>query len=87
MAEMEYYIIFPNVDNGIKLNELLKVAEIDVTITPTPREATNCCGISLLINNKNDLPVVRECIAKNQIEIINIFEMYSKKDPKRDKFC
>lgn len=87
MAEVEYYIIFPNVDNGLKLNELLKAAGIAITITPTPREATKCCGISLLVNNKNDLPAVRECIAKNQIEIINIFEMVSKKDPKRDKFC
>ena len=87
MAEMEYYIIFPNVDNGIKLNELLKASKISVTITPTPREATKCCGISILIKNSSDLPAVRECIEQNNIEIIDIFELAVKRDPKRDKFC
>lgn len=87
MVELEYYIIFQNVDNGLKLNELLKTLKIAVTITPTPREATKCCGISLLIKNKDELPAVRDCIDKNKIEIIEIFEMATKKDPKRDRFC
>jgi len=87
MSKIEYYVIFPNVENGLKLNELLKSEKISVTIAPTPREATKCCGISLLIKNKDDLPKVHECINKNGIEIINIFEMVSNRDPKRDKFC
>ncbi len=87
MAEMEYYVIFKNVDNGLKLNEILKSQKISVTIAPTPREATKCCGISLLIKNKLDIPKVKECIENNQIEIIDIFEMESKRNPRRDKFC
>ncbi|MDF2678382.1 MAG: hypothetical protein K0Q97_2734 [Bacillota bacterium] len=87
MAEMEYYVIFQNVDNGLKLNEILKSQKISVTIAPTPREATKCCGISLLIKNKSDIPKVKECIEHNQIEIIDIFEMESKRNPRRDKFC
>lgn len=87
MKKMEYYIIFPDVENGLKLNELLKADKINVTITPTPREASKCCGISLLINSESDLPLVRDCIAKNKIEIIDVFEMTTKKDSKRDKFC
>lgn len=84
---MEHYIIFPDVDNGLKLYKLLKDSKISVTITPTPREASKCCGISILINNESDIPAVRTCIEENNIEIISIFEMVSKKDPKRDKFC
>lgn len=87
MEKIEYYIIFPDVDNGLKLNELLKAEKINVTITPTPREATKCCGISLLIKDEIDLPLIRECIAKNQIEIIDIFKMTTKRDSRRDKFC
>lgn len=87
MEQTEYYILFPNVDNGIKLNELLKAEKISVTITPTPREASKCCGISILINNKDDLHRIKECIAANHVEIIDIFEIAAKRDPKRDKFC
>lgn len=87
MEMTEYYIIFPDVDNGVKLNELLKSLKISATIAPTPREASKCCGISLLIKNKDDLPAIRECIEKNRIDIIDIYELTSKKNPKRDKFC
>lgn len=87
MAETEYYIIFPNVENGLKLNELLKARKISVTIAPAPREATKCCGISLLIKDKNDIPAVKECIADNNIDILDIFETVNKKDPMRNKFC
>ncbi|HNZ83553.1 MAG TPA: DUF3343 domain-containing protein [Sedimentibacter sp.] len=84
---MEYYILFNDVDSGLKLYNLLKSAKIKVTISPTPREASKCCGISLLIKNKDDLPSIRECIENNNIEIKDIFQMESKRDPKRDKFC
>ncbi|MEL7647345.1 MAG: DUF3343 domain-containing protein [Sedimentibacter sp.] len=87
MTEKEYYIIFPNVENGLRLNELLKAEKISVTIAPTPREATKCCGISLLIKNVNDIPIIKKCIADNKIDIINIFETVNKKDPMRNKFC
>lgn len=87
MTEKEYYIIFPNVENGLRLNELLKAEKISVTIAPTPREATKCCGISLLIKNENDIPIIKKCIADNKIDILNIFETVNKKDPMRNKFC
>lgn len=87
MSKIEYYVIFPNVENGLKLNELLKSKKIPVTIAPTPREATKCCGISLLIKNKDDLSKVHECINENNIEIIDIFETVCNRDPKRDRFC
>ncbi len=87
MAEMEYYIIFSNVENGLRLNELLKSEKISVTIAPTPREATKCCGISLLIKNKNDIPVVKKIVDDNNIEILDIFETENKRNPMRNKFC
>lgn len=87
MAEMEYYVIFPNVENGLRLNELLKAEKISVTIAPTPRAATKCCGISLLIKNKNDIPVVKKIVDDNGIEILDIFETENKRDPMRNRFC
>ncbi len=87
MAEMEYYVIFPNVENGLRLNELLKAEKISVTIAPTPREATKCCGISLLIKNKNDISAVKKIIDDNNVKVLDIFETVNKRDPMRNKFC
>lgn len=84
---MVYYVLFNDVENGMKLYKLLKAAEIAVTIAPTPREASKCCGISLLFKNKEDIPSIQECIANNNIEINKIFEMESKINSKRDRFC
>jgi hypothetical protein len=42
-----YYILFPNVTEGLKLEKLLKTEEIRYTIVPTPRELSKCCGISI----------------------------------------
>lgn len=87
MAETEYYVIFPNVENGLKLNEFLKADNIFATIAPTPREATKCCGISLLIRDKEDIPKIKKCIADNDIEILDIFETINKRDPMKNRFC
>lgn len=84
---MNYYVLFNDVDNGMKLYNLLKMAKISVTIAPTPREASKCCGISLLFKNKDDIPFIKECIAENNININKFFEMESNINPRRDKFC
>lgn len=44
-----YYILFPNHNEGLRAHKLLKAAGVKCTISPTPREASTSCGISLLI--------------------------------------
>ena len=50
----QYYILFKNHDNGMRLYNSLKSKNIKATIAPTPRVASKSCGISLLIN-KDDI--------------------------------
>ena len=50
----QYYILFKNHDNGMRLYNSLKSKNIKCTIAPTPRVASKSCGISLLIN-KDDI--------------------------------
>ncbi len=47
MEANNYYILFPNVTEGLKLEKLLKAEGIGYTIVPTPRELSKCCGISI----------------------------------------
>ena len=54
MQKIQHYVLFPNHDNGMRLYGILKEAGIKATIAPTPRAASKCCGISLLVR-KDDL--------------------------------
>lgn len=47
MDGFNYYILFPNVTEGLKLEKLLKEIGVRYTIVPTPRELSKCCGISI----------------------------------------
>ena len=52
MSQTQYYVLFPNHDNGMRLYHELKSLGIKATIAPTPRSASKCCGISLLIQKQ-----------------------------------
>jgi hypothetical protein len=47
VEKQNYYILFPNVTEGLRLEKLLKAEDIRYTIVPTPRELSKCCGISI----------------------------------------
>jgi len=48
VEELNYYILFPNVTEGLKLEKHLKEESIRYTIVPTPRELSKCCGICIM---------------------------------------
>ena len=49
MKEVQHYVLFPNHDNGMRLYKKLKEEGVGAVIAPTPRSASKCCGISLLV--------------------------------------
>lgn len=67
----QYYILFPNQTNGIKLNEILRREGFKVMIAPTPRELSASCGISILIKGE-DADAIRMIIEREGIEISGI---------------
>lgn len=87
MAEMQYYVLFPNHENGMKLYSILKENGIRTQISPTPRAASKCCGISLLVREKEKLDDIRKCIQENEIEIIDIVALEKDVNRIRDKYC
>lgn len=78
--------MFPNHDNGMRLYRELKTLGVRAIIAPTPRVASKCCGISLLVEEK-DLDVIKECIREHEIDILSIAEIERDINPKRDKYC
>ncbi|HWR60964.1 MAG TPA: DUF3343 domain-containing protein [Clostridia bacterium] len=57
MDGFNYYILFPNVTEGLKLEKLLKEDGIRYTIVPTPRELSKCCGISIKYEYEDESPI------------------------------
>ncbi len=86
MHKTEHYVLFPNHDNGMRLYRELKTLGVRAIIAPTPRAASKCCGISLLVEEK-DLDVIKECIREHEIDILSIAEIERDINPKRDKYC
>lgn len=86
MEKVQYYILFHNHDSGMRLYNSLKNRNIKSTIAPTPRVASKCCGISLLIN-KEDIDEIEKCINEESLDIIQITEIKTNINSKRDKYC
>ena len=59
MGEESFYILFPNVTEGLKLEKLLKENAVKYTIVPTPRELSKSCGISIMYEFGDDSLIKR----------------------------
>lgn len=84
--EKQYYVLFPNHDNGMRLHRELKKLGVRAVIAPTPRVASKCCGISLLIQ-KEDIETTEACVKSCGIDILKIVEIERDVNPNRDKYC
>jgi len=86
MEQYQDYVLFPNHDNGIHLYQELKKLGVRAQIAPTPRAASKCCGISLMIRSE-DIEIVKKCINDRHIEILDIVRLKKNIDPARDRYC
>ena len=86
MQKIQHYVLFPNHDNAMRLYNELKKAGVRAVIAPTPRSLSKCCGVSLMVEEK-DLDTIRACIDVHQIEIWEIAAIEIDLNPKRDRYC
>lgn len=86
MQKIQHYVLFPNHDNAMRLYRELKKLGVWAVIAPTPRSASKCCGVSLMIREE-EIGRISECIKENQIEILKIAAVEKDVNPRRDKYC
>ena len=86
MQQLQHYVLFPNHDNGMRLYKELKALGVRAVISPTPRTSSNCCGISLLVEEE-DLDTIQSCAKDRGIEILKIAAVERDLNPKRDRYC
>ncbi len=86
MEKIQHYALFPNHDNGMRLYNELKKLGVWAVIAPTPRSASKCCGISLMIKEE-DIETVQDCVSEHGIEILKIAAVEKDLNPHRDRYC
>ena len=86
MQQLQHYVLFPNHDNGMRLYKELKALGGRAVISPTPRTASKCCGISLMVEEE-DLDTIQSCAKDRGIEILKIAAVERDLNPKRDRYC
>lgn len=68
------YILFPNYSQGLKLESCLKADKIKYVISPTPRQLSSSCGISIMYNKKDEEDI-KTIIKDNSIEITGLYTL------------
>ena len=86
MSKIQNYVLFPNHDNAMRLYRELKKNGMKAAISPTPRSASVCCGVSLMVEEE-DLEKIRQIAAEKEIEIVKIAAVERDYNPTRGRYC
>lgn len=68
------YILFKSYNQGLALESFLKKSKIKYTISPTPRQLSVCCGMSIMYQ-KNDEELIKKIIEDNNIEVLGFYTL------------
>ena len=74
MSEIRYYILFNNYTDGLKLESKLKDNKIKYVISPTPRQLSSCCGISIMYNKEDEMKI-RKIIDKDNLSTKGFYSL------------
>ena len=86
MIAVQHYVLFPNHDNAMRLYKELRTLGVSAKIAPTPRAASVCCGVSLMVQEE-DIERINKCVQECSIEITGIVQVEKDTNPKRDRYC
>ncbi len=88
MADVRWYILFDNYEQGLALHELLDTHGLPNRIAPAPRclKEAAACGMSLMIG-ADEIDAVRACIGAHCGEYRAILPLKDQLRPRRDRYC
>ena len=86
MAVIQHYVLFPNHDNAMRLYKEVRALGVSAKIAPTPRAASVCCGVSLLVLEE-DIDRINKCVEEHGIQIQGTFQVEKDMNPNRDRYC
>lgn len=68
---LHYYVLFDNHTDAMAMYRAIKDSSHYAQISPTPRELSVCCGVSLLIKEE-DISFIEELAASENLRYISI---------------
>lgn len=87
MAKQLCYVLFDSVQEAMAVYQDLLSAGYGITLAPTPREASLCCGVCVLLKDEADFDEVKKRVITSGAPYQQFFQMESKIDTSRNKFC
>lgn len=87
------YVLVNSATKGFALYQHLRSLGLPVRIAPAPREASSCCGTSILVGDSKHevtpelLAQIRDAADASEIGYDRIVEVNQYIDPNRHKFC
>ena len=82
---LHYYVLFNNHTEGLALYKAVKAAGMKAQISPTPRELSVCCGISLLIQEQ-DVTAIEKLAAEQDLSYISIESLDNEFNNQRHRY-
>ena len=82
---LHYYILFQNHTDAMAMYRALKSNSLYVQISPTPRELSVCCGVSLLVKGE-DVSRIKEIASSGNLNYISIEGLNNTFDNTRHKY-
>ena len=82
---LHYYVLFQNHTDATAMYRSLKSKEVYAQISPTPRELSVCCGVSLLVKGE-DVERIREIAEAEQLAYISISGLNNEFDNTRHRY-
>ena len=68
---LHYYVLFDNHTDAMEMYRSIKATSRYAQISPTPRELSVCCGVSLLVKEE-DVSFIEELAEEQQLRYISI---------------
>ena len=68
---LHYYVLFDNHTDAMEMYRAIKATSCYAQISPTPRELSVCCGVSLLVKEE-DVSFIEELARDQQLRYISI---------------
>ena len=86
MAEyLHYYILFQNHTDATAMYRALKGRGMYAQISPTPRELSVCCGVSLLVHGE-DVDRIKEIAEEDHLAYLSISGLNNTFDNTRHRY-
>jgi len=86
MKSNYYFVLFENHEQALLLRRKLKEIGYIAQISPTPREASHCCGVSLMIPEA-DYPALEDFFRESRKSYKSICKLEKDFDAAKDKYC